>query len=394
MNRATPTTTPSRLAARLTAALLLVSATVIIAASGSTSIRHPWDVALLVTLTVIAYRTDDFALPAFRLDVGLALAFAALVLTGPLGAVAVFWIPELIRPLVERHQVRRVATMANLASFSCAVLASQAVLQALPVAQDGVAVRWVVYAVAATAMALTQGLVTRGIVAGLVDRVLVSGWRIELRAVVAGVAFAPFAALTASLIPVLGILALVALAAAATLPGILVHLVTWTPRAGELTVPQARLRYTAALASRMSLSRSERRVLLTAARSGDGRVSIGLSASDRDRVAKTVLLAGLWTKHDAHSDDCFARLRPVEMGVESRVLRVAHGWAELTAVGTERLEHRLALLTLHNDPRHYDRRIVALARELMLESGRETVRGRVPHTREFSRRIAQLKQAA
>jgi hypothetical protein len=353
--------------------------------------RNPGDVALLVALSVFAFVADDFSLPAFRLDVGLVLAFAAMIRSGPVGALVVFAIPELIRPLVERHRVRPIATVSNLASFAWAVLFGQEVLLALRTAPTTFAGRWLTYGLAATAMVLANVVVTRSLVAGLVDRVLISGWRMELGALAGTLVLAPFAALTASLLPSYGILALVVVAAATALPGILVHLVTWTPRAGGLTVLEARARYVAALASELSLSRSQRRALLVAARTGSRRRYTRLSrAGDRDRVAKALLLAGL----RSGSDDCFSRLQPAEMGIESRVLVVAQGWAELTAAGTAELQHRLALLTLHNNPRRYDRRIVALARELVPEAERETRGARVPYARALPRRIAHLKLAA
>ncbi|HWF49253.1 MAG TPA: hypothetical protein VG294_01310, partial [Solirubrobacteraceae bacterium] len=244
----------------------------------------------------------------------------------------------------------------------------------------------------ATAMVLANFLVTRGLVAGLVDRVLISGWRMELRALAACLGLVPFAVLTASLLPMMGILALIAAGVAEAFLSLLVHLFTWTPRAGGLTVPEARARYAAALASRVPLSRSQRRVLLAAARAGTSGPSLRLSRhEERDRVAKTLILAGLWS---SPPEDCFSRLQPAEMGIESRVLLVAHGWAELTASGSEQLEHRLALLTLHNNPRRYDREIVAAGRALIPQSGPQTQGVRIPCARALPRRLAQLKLVA
>jgi hypothetical protein len=373
------------------AALLLAVSTAIIFARWHASVHHPAELALLVVLSVFAYAAGDLSLPAFQIDVGLVLALAAIILTGPVGALMVLAIPELIRACVERHHVRRIATAANLASFACMVLAGQASLLALPAAHAGVLGRLLIYALVATAMILTNFLVTRGIVAGLVDGNLASGRRNELRALGACVALAPFAAVTACLLPVFGTLALVAAAVGEAFLGVLVRVVTWTPSAGGLTIPEARARYAAAIAWRMELSRSQRRVLLGAARTGTGRTGLVLTrAGDRDGIAKTLILSGLWSQ----DDDCFSRLQPPEMGIESRILLVADGWAQLTASGTERLEHRLALLTLHNNPRRYDRRIVAAARDLIPETARETKAARIPCTRALPRRLAQIKLAA
>ena len=375
--------------------LLLVGGTaLILRGSSGAAIRNPWDLALLVALSLGTYFAGAIALPAFRIDVGLVLALAALVLTGPIGALAVGAIPELIRPRVERGHVRRIATVTNLASFAWAPLAGQAVLVALLTAHAQPAALALTYVLAGTAMALTNIAIVRGILGGLVDQILVAEWRTELGVLAASIALVPFAALTVCLIPAFGILALVSVAAAEACLSALVHLVTWTPRAGRLTVQEARTRYAAALALRMSLTRSERRVLMAAARSGSGRLSPWLSAAERDRVAKTLILAGLWSRSGHQSDDCFSRLQPAEMGIESRVLLVAQGWAELTASGSDQLEHHLALLTLHNSPRRYDRRVVALARDLIPDSDRQTARARVPHTRALPRRIAQLNATA
>jgi riboflavin transporter FmnP len=375
------------------ATVLFISATAIIVGNWADSIRRPTDLALLVALALATYLagTGRFSMPAFQIDVSLVLALAAIVLTGPVGALIVLAIPEMIRPLVERPRVRRIATLSNLASFASQVLVGQTMLVALQTDSSTLTGRWLLCALVATAMVLANVFVTRGIVAGLVDRGLISGGRIELRALAACLALVPFAATTACLIPALGILALVVAAVAETFLRVLVHLVTWRAPAGALTVPEARARYAAALASRMTLSRSERRVLRAAARSGTGRTARRLStASDRDGAAKALMLAGLWST----GDDCFSRLQPAEMGIESRVLLVAHGWAKLTARGTEQLEHRLALLTLHNNPRRYDRRIVALARELAPDYDTQVPRARVLKARELPRRIAQLKQVA
>jgi ABC-type amino acid transport substrate-binding protein len=371
------------------AVLLLVPAVAINVASWGTAIRNPQDVALLLALTLLAFATDEFSLPALRVDIGLILAFAALVLTGPMGALIVVVIPELIRPVVERHPVRRIATAANLASLAWQVVAGEAVLRALPAAHASTGGRVLIYGLATVVMALATGVVTRGIVAGLVDRILVSGWRTELSTLVACLALAPFAVLIAELLPVIGVLALVAAALAQVSLGVLVRLVTWTPHASRLTVPEARAHYAAALASRMSLTRSEQRVLVAATRTGCGRPDVRLLSSfERDRVAKTLILAGL----RSGSADCFTRLAPAEMGIESRILVVAHGWAQLTAAGTDELEHRIALLTLHNNPRRYDRGIVAVARELIPASEPEAAR--VPYVHALPRRIAQLRLVA
>jgi hypothetical protein len=381
-----------RLAPWLVATVLVVSGTAITVMSSAASIRRPGELVLLVALALFAYGAAEKSLPAFQIDVGLVLAFAAIIVCGPLGALVVLAIPELVRAIVERHEVRRIATVSNLAAFAWMVLAAHFVLLALPT-PHALLERWLIYAPAATALVVANFLVTRGLVAGLVDRALISGWRLELRALATCLALAPFAALTAGLLPIVGTLALIAVAVAEALLGVLVQLVTWTPRAGGLTVPEARARYAAALASRMSLSRSERRVVLGAARAGTDlhRTAWWLSRrSERDRIAKTLILSGLWSR----SDDCFSRLRPAEMGIESRVLVVAQGWAELTASGTEELEHRLALLTLHNNPRRYDRRIVAAARGLVPESGAEKRGARIPYTRALPRRLAELKLVA
>jgi len=347
-----------------------------------------------VVLSLLTFVTDDLSLPAFRIDIGLVLAFVALVQTGPVGSLIVLAIPELIRPLVERHPVRRIATLTNLASFAWIVVVGQALLVAHAAHEAGVG-RLLADVLAAAAMAVVNVVIIRAVLGVLADRVVISSWQMEARSLVATLVLAPFAALTAYLIPTLGILALVAAAAAAMLPGALVQLVTWTPRAGGLTVSEARSRYAAALGSRMELSRSQRRVLLAATRTSPRArgTTAWLSSGERDRVAKTLILAGLWSRSDDARNDCFSRMRPAEMGIESRVLVVAHGWAELTAMGTEQLEHRLALLTLHNNPDRYDRRIVALARDLIPEPDRVTARARVPHARELPRRIAHLKTA-
>lgn len=393
MTSASITSRYGRLAAWSAAGGLLVAATAMIVANWGSPIHNRGDLAVLVVLAFVTYvaGTGRFALRNFQIDVGLSIALAALILTGPVGALLVLAIPELTRPFFERHRVRHVAILANLGSYAWEVLVGQVVLLALPAAHVSFAGRCLTYALAAFAMALTNFVVTRGIVAGLLDRVLISGWRVELRSLAACLALAPFAALTAALLPIVGVLALAVAALAEALLAIFVHLVTWTPRAGGLSVPEARVRYAAALASRLELSRSDRRVVLAAARWGTGRSGLLIThAGERDRIAKTLLLAGLWSR----SEDCFSRLQPPEMGLESRVLLVAHGWAELTARGTEQLEHRIALLTLHNNPRRYDRRIVAVARELVPEAARAEQSARIPCTHALSRRLAQARLAA
>jgi hypothetical protein len=394
MNGTSRISRSGRLAAWPLAALLLVGGLALLLGTGVATIRTPWDLGLLVALSVMSYFAGTIALPALRIDSSLVLAFTAVVLTGPLGALAVTGIPELIRPVAERNHVRRIATLANLASFVWAPLACWMLLLALPISTSSLAARCLVYSVAVAAMVVVQVAITRGIVAGLVDGTLISGWRTELRVLVAALALCPFAVLTAALLPFFGVLALVVVAAAEALLSALVRVVSWTPRAGGLTVPQARARYAAAISSRMSLSRSQRRVLLAAARSGTGRVPLWLSPHEHDQVPKVLLLAGLWSRHDEAHDDCFARLGPAEMGVESRVLLVADAWARLTAKGSDEIEHRRALITLHNHPRRYDREIVAVARGLLSDADGGAPCPRMPHTRELSRRVAQLKPAA
>jgi hypothetical protein len=390
MNGASITQSSIPSPAWLVAPALLGSGTAITVAAWGTSVQHPADLAVLIVLAVFSCVSASLWVPALQIDVGLVLALAAMIRTGPLGALIVLGISEVLRATLERHQVRKIAAVSNLASFAWMVVAAQVVLLALPTGHT-FAGRLLSYAPVAAVMVLTNVIVTRGIVAGLVDRVLISGWRLEFRTLLACLALAPFAVLTASLLPTLGVLALVAAAGAEAALSLIVHLVTWTPRAGGLTVPEARVRYATALASRLSLSPAERRVVLGAARVGTERPAFWLSRrSERDRVAKTVILAGLWSG----PEDCFSRLQPAELGIESRILVVAHGWAELTAAGTDELEHGRALLTLHNNPRRYDRRVVAAARGMVSDSGRDARGARVPFTRALPRRIAELKLAA
>jgi hypothetical protein len=160
-----------------------------------------------------------------------------------------------------------------------------------------------------------------------------------------------------------------------------------TPPASSLSTVRARVRYATALADLLGLPRRERAVIRHAARGGWG---ISPLTGDPGDLWFRIGLARFYQqeRYDGRGQLGVAR---GFIPIESRILAVADGWAQLTAQGTPELPHYRALLMLEQRAEVFDPVVLAAARELVAaEDAVAEASNRAPATLGPMRRLLQL----
>jgi hypothetical protein len=365
---------PSRIAWPLAATLAVAGVTAVVGIWGAT-IRDPVTGCLLGVLAMLSYLADRrFALPIW---------FVALFACGPLCALLIVVVPELVRPVLERDRPPRpIASLATFASFAWAVAAGAAALALVPGAHAArIVERWPAYAVACTAMVVLNVVITAGIVQCLVDR-----RRLPWSHLGAMLVFVPLAAVVACVYGVAGTPALALFAACAWLPGVLVHTIApvLAPRAAAIDPRRAQERYALAIAASLELSRGQRRRLRSACRARGWIDPVGASselfgvgyALFHQRIAERSG-GGDW------------------MPIDACVLEIAAAWAQLTAAGTLELSHSAALSCLEAEKWRYSARVLRAAWTVIDEQPRESRRrSLLPVGHPLSLRITALASRA
>jgi hypothetical protein len=279
-------------------------------------------------------------------DASFIVALLALAIAGPLPALLVWVLPDLLsRFVLRRDPMLSPGLVATLSSLVLAVLAGALVLE-LSAAPE----------LPATAPALFSAGIVMWAVNFAVARLAFAPWfqgfapsaliRAEfLELTPAVLAMLAIGVGIAMLIPAIGVGALGPLALVVALPQLGL---AWMARArsvARLSRLEATKLYVSALADVLELSAPERRKTICAADLLDGAADQGERAwrkVDPSAVAEVVFHAG--ERWDGGGSP--AGLRGGWAPVEARVLAVARAWSELTASGTVELTHRQALREL------------------------------------------------
>ena len=279
-------------------------------------------------------------------DASFIVALLALAIAGPLPALLVWVLPDLLsRFVLRRDPMLSPGLVATLSSLVLAVLAGALVLE-LSAAPE----------LPATAPALFSAGIVMWAVNFAVARLAFAPWfqgfapsaliRAEfLELTPAVLAMLAIGVGIAMLIPAIGVGALAPLALVVALPQLGL---AWMARArsvARLSRLEATKLYVSALADVLELSAPERRKTICAADLLDGAADQGERAwrkVDPSAVAEVVFHAG--ERWDGGGSP--AGLRGGWAPVEARVLAVARAWSELTASGTVELTHRQALREL------------------------------------------------
>ena len=313
-----------------------------------------WDQPVLLgaiaAIAAIAHLTEVRLKLAVALyfDASIVLAVLTLVIAGPLPALLVWLVPDVISRLVARQDpILTPGLVANVSSFALAVMAGYGALELANAPS-----------MAAAAPALcTAGLVMYAVnfvFARLTFAPFYQGYRpIALVRSEFAEMLPPFLAMlslgvaTAVLIGPLGVFALAPLAVVVVVPQLALAHLGRDRSVTRLNPPEATRVYAAAIADVLDLPRRERRTVSNAA---------ALLARESSRPPK----ADRWYPEHSHSavlaafhiDERWdgtgwpAGLPGAWTPLPSRVLAVARAWSDMTAGGTLELSHSEAMLDL------------------------------------------------
>jgi hypothetical protein len=318
-----------------------------------------WDQPVLLVALIAIALVSLSGMVAIKhatfLDAEFIAVLLALAFLGPLPAACVWLVAEGAYFLLDRH--RTVAHLANVASYGCAVLVGGLVLGAFGpgrLTATAEPLAYLALAAAAIAMLLVNFVVTRGIVAVIMDRH-------PARAIVHAELVRPAPAtllmiaigvLTAFLYTQVGVLALALFAALVVIPQALLPILLRPRPVSDLPYPQAVELYALAIAQALKLDRDSKLVLKDASSflrknqigPGEGQISCHTAAHCLD-VNETVLY---YREHW----DCPGGIPGAVAGemipLASRILAVADLWARLTAAQSPGLTHPQALKQLES----------------------------------------------
>lgn len=318
----------------------------LVAAYATVAPPSHWDhlglVAVIAVLAVISVRSE-VPLPAgITFDASIALMLLAVVIGGPIPALAVFLAPWLADLVTRPRSAFRAGQLANLALNGWQAVVGAVVLASAPPGASWaellpwlLVIGWTQFVVGwavgpAIYATLWLGHPLRALARTLVDMVP------------AATAMVLLGAATALLTPALGVLALALFAAIVVLPQSFLTYAARTRPVARLDRATATSRYTYALGKHLELSRGERHhlALVTAA------------ALRRPPTGSAVDYASA-TLHDPTAANLDAQVStewwngcggPLGLSGEriplaARVLAVADTWSSLTASGSPRLGH-------------------------------------------------------
>jgi hypothetical protein len=363
--------------ARVAIAVNLLPAAILAAAWISIEPRADWTrpellaaLAAIGTLALLAEIRLTRAGAGTYFDATIVLALIALAIGGPLPALVVWLVPDLVSRFVLRLNPRcSPGQIATVTSYGFALLAGEGILvladapsatsQAPALYTAGLVMLAANFAVARLSYApFYQGMSPRSIVRTdllpLIPAVLVM--------ILIGVA-------TELLLAPLGVLALALLAGVILLPQALVRRLAEARSIAARDRADATRIYAGALADVLALPRRERRLVDCAARLPPVRPH----ADDalRGYSLAEILdakIAGLHLDERWDGSGSPAGLPAEAIPQASRILAVARSWSALTAGGTAELPHGEAMLALAaQSGRRLDPHVVAAAAEIVAE---------------------------
>jgi HD domain-containing protein len=368
---------PAKATPRRTRLAIAVNVSSLVLAGGLYALIQPpanWGnpalLAALAAIAVVAYLAEaNLKLPPIGFfDASIVLAMLALAVAGPLPALLVWLVPEVMARVV----TRRVALItpglvATVSSFALATLAGAGVLAlAAPVSAASTAPA--LYT-AGLAMAVVNFGVARLLFAplyhGFRARQLVRSEFLDLAP--AFMSMLVFGVVVWLLIEPLGIFALAPLAAVVVVPQIAVARLARPRLVSALSVSEASALYADAMADVLRIRRPERQVLSTAVRLDAGP---RLAPDElREYPLPEIMDAAFVVLHvderwDGEGSPA-GRSGAHAAGL-SRILAVARAWSELTAAGTAELTHAEALLDLSaRSETEFDPEVVAAADQVV-----------------------------
>lgn len=281
-------------------------------------------------------------------DSSIALALVALAVAGPLPALLIWAVPDLLSRLVVRQDpILSPGMFATWSGYALALLAGDAVLT---VAQPS-------SLVAGAPALFTAGWVMACVdfaVSGVLFAPFYQGYRVRplvrsefLDLAPAIMAILAVAVGVAALTSVWDVFALMPLALVILVPELVLIVLVRSRSVARLDPAEASAVYANALADQLRFSRFERRLVAAAARPAGGAPApwphcLGFPVADPQLTG--LVLLGVDERWDGTGRP-FAIPAACTMRA-SRVLAVARAWSSLTAAGTAQLSHTEAILDL------------------------------------------------
>jgi hypothetical protein len=329
----------------------LAALAVFVLVSPSSNWDDPVLIAALAAVSAIAYGAEA------QLKVGsgaffgatLVVVVVALAVAGPLPALIVWIVPDLITRYVLRREPRfSPGLVATVGSYAVAVLAGAALLK-LAGSPSGPAIGPALYAAGIAMWAINFGfarLAFAPFYQGYRPSALIHDEFVDLAPAVLGMLV--IGVVDAVLVQQFGVVALAPLAAVIVVPQVALERITRADSAGRLARADAMRIYTAAIADVLDVPRGERRTLACAAdlvhSTADPIGTRGLDWREAD-VSQVAFLT--LHSHERWAGDGVPAGLPAEaIPLGSRILAVADAWAALTAAGTAEMPHSEAMLAL------------------------------------------------
>jgi hypothetical protein len=345
----------SRKRVALAIALNVVPAIAAIAAFVLIAPASSWDdpvmIAALACVSAIAYGAEARLKAANRVFFGatLIVALVTLAVAGPLPALLVWLVPDLIARFVLRsEQWISPGFLANVTSYALAVLAGAGLL-ALAGSPTGAEIAPSLYAVGVAMWAINfcfARLTFAPFYQGYRPAALIRDEFVDLAPAVLGMLVVGVAATV--LAEGIGVLALAPLAAVIVVPQLALERIANTASMARLARADAMRLYTSAIADVLGIPRAERRELACASDlvwpTEDPLSARGLDWLAAD-ISRTAFLA--LHSHERWAGDGVPAGLPAEaIPRGSRILAVADAWAGLTAAGTVEMSQTEAMLAL------------------------------------------------
>lgn len=306
----------------------------------------------LLCLGVLSVGAGELLGSPAQFDATLVVGLVALVLCGPLPALAIEVAVEVgATVLIASYTPRKYMVLGNATSFAWDIVAAWAVLAAFGSPSPAVAA--FAFLLAGGAKVLVNFFVTRGIVGTLGQGFALSNLVHHelIPTIPAIVAMLFLGAATVGLVPSLGILALLAFAVIVGVPQAAATMLVRARSVAELEPLEATQLYVRALADRMGLDSRMRRVVCGAAQlldadRADCHVDKARAFEDAIGDEHDVIVAALYAGERWDGTGRPGQLKANAIPQISRLLAVAQAWSELTAKGTPQLPHSQALARL------------------------------------------------
>ena len=324
-------------------------------------------IAALAGISAIAYLSEARLKVASLAFFGatLIVALVALALAGPLPALLVWIVPDVIARFVLRREPRfSPGLIATVSSYALALLVG-AELLALAGAPEGAAIAPSLYAVGVAMWAINFAVARLAFAPfyqGYRPAALIRDEFMDLAPAVLGMLMVGIVATVG--VDAVGLPALAALALVIVIPPVALERISSGASAAKLARADAMRLYTAAIADVLRVPRAQRRELACAAdlvHAADDPINArGLDWREAD-ISRIAFLA-LHTRERWAGDGWPAGLPAEAIPEGSRILAVADAWAELTASGTPQLPQSEAILALSaQSGRAFDPAIVEAA---------------------------------